>query len=106
MTYFIGTLIAIMAIFGNIEKFALIIFIPYFIEFFLKFRGKMQKESFGKVLPDGSLSMPYRRYYGLEHMMIAFLRRVSGKALEWQVTVLILLVEATFAVWALTLYHM
>src|SRR3989344_2780262 len=46
LTYPIGTIIAIIAILGNIEKFALILFIPYLIEGLLKARGKMQKESF------------------------------------------------------------
>ncbi|RME55034.1 glycosyl transferase family 4, partial [Candidatus Woesearchaeota archaeon] len=66
MTYSVGALIAIVAILGNLEKVALILFIPYFIQFFLKLRGTFRKESFAKVNNDGSLTLPYKKYYALE----------------------------------------
>ncbi|MFC1732668.1 glycosyltransferase 4 family protein [candidate division KSB1 bacterium] len=85
LTYSVGALIAIVAILGNMEKFALIIFTPYFIECVLKARGKMQKESFGKVLKDGSLAIPYKKYYGLEHVFIALIRKIKKRAYEYEV---------------------
>jgi len=66
MTYSVGALIAIVAILGNIEKFALFLFIPYFLEFILKARGKFKKESFAEVQEDGSLKLK-EEIYGLEH---------------------------------------
>ena len=49
MTYAVGSLIAIIAILGNIEKVAVFFFIPYIIETGLKLRGKLKKQSFAKV---------------------------------------------------------
>jgi UDP-N-acetylglucosamine--dolichyl-phosphate N-acetylglucosaminephosphotransferase len=98
MTYSVGTLIAIVAIVGNIEKFALILFIPYFIQFLLKSRGFMLKESFGKVLDDGSLEKPYDKFYAVEHLAISFLRLVKKQAFETDVTALLLVIEGIFAI--------
>ncbi|MEA3248490.1 MAG: glycosyl transferase family 4, partial [Nanoarchaeota archaeon] len=47
MTYAIGALIAGMAILGNFEKIAIVVFIPYFLEIILKLRGRLKKHSFG-----------------------------------------------------------
>jgi len=58
LTYSIGALIAILAILGDMEKVALILFIPYFIELVLKARYKFKIESFGIPQPDGTLKVP------------------------------------------------
>ena len=98
LTYSVGAMIAIIAIMGDLEKFALILFIPYFRGFILKARGKMQKESFGKVLPDGSLTNRYDKWYGLEHIVISFLRKIKSKAYEWEVTIFFIAAESLLAV--------
>ena len=85
LTYPVGGMIAIMAILGNMERIALFFFIPYIIEVFLKARGKLKKQSFGKPKKDGSLEMPYDKIYGLEHLAIWFLKKVRGKATEKEV---------------------
>jgi UDP-N-acetylglucosamine--dolichyl-phosphate N-acetylglucosaminephosphotransferase len=86
LTYAIGALIAGMAILGNFEKIALVVFIPYFIEIILKLRGGLKKHSFGIPNRRGNLKMPYKKVYGLEHLAI----RVLGKgATERKVTYLI-----------------
>jgi UDP-N-acetylglucosamine--dolichyl-phosphate N-acetylglucosaminephosphotransferase len=90
MTYSVGATIAIIAILGNLEKFALILFIPYLFEFILKARGRMHKESFGKLMPDGSLENRYPKWYGLTHVAISFLRRIKGTAYESEVVLVIL----------------
>jgi len=78
MTWAIGALIAGMAILGNFEKIAVFIFIPYILEFFLKFRGGFEKQSFGKPNEDGSLREPFRKIYGLEHLSIRILKNKKG----------------------------
>lgn len=90
-TYSVGALIAILAILGNIEKIAIFFFIPYIIEAGLKIRGKLKKESFAKLNPDGSLKMPYKKIYGLEHLAIHILQKIkpSKKAYEQEVVYLI-----------------
>jgi UDP-N-acetylglucosamine--dolichyl-phosphate N-acetylglucosaminephosphotransferase len=91
LTYSVGALIAMIAIFGNIEKIAIFFFIPYILETILKIRGKLKKESFAKVNEDGSLEMPYSKIYGLEHLAIYILKRIkpSKKVYEKEVVYLI-----------------
>lgn len=73
ITYSVGALIAGMAILGNFEKIALIVFIPYMLEVVLKLRGKLKKHSFGVPIKDGRLKVPYDKIYGLEHLAIFIL---------------------------------
>ena len=91
LTYSVGALIASIAILGNIEKIAIFFFIPYMIETGLKLRGKLVKESFAKVNKDGSLEMPYKKIYGLEHLAILILKKykLSKKVYEKDVVYLI-----------------
>lgn len=96
LTYSIGTVIAIVAILGNNERAALILFIPYFIEFLLKMRGWLQKESFGKPLKDGSIVNRYDRWYGIEHVAISLLRAIKKRAYEWQVVLVLYAFELIF----------
>lgn len=78
MTYAIGALIASIAIVGNIEKIAIFFFIPYILETVLKLRGNLKKQSFAKVKEDGSLDVPYKKIYGLEHLAIYVLKRLKS----------------------------
>jgi UDP-N-acetylglucosamine--dolichyl-phosphate N-acetylglucosaminephosphotransferase len=91
LTYSIGALIASIAILGDIEKIAVIFFIPYIMEAVLKTRGKWVKESFAKLNKDGSLEMPYKKIYGLEHLAILILKKYkpSKKVYETDVVYLI-----------------
>jgi len=88
-TYSIGALIAATAVLGNIEKFALFIFIPNFIEIILKLRGKLAVESFGKPSKDGSLELRQNKICGLEHVAIILLKKIKGRAYENDVVLLI-----------------
>jgi len=86
MTYGVGALIAGMAILGNFEKVAVIVFIPYIIEVILKSRGGLKKHSFGIPDKKGHLNLPYSKIYGLEQLAI----KILGKqATERKVTYLI-----------------
>jgi len=75
LPYGVGALIAGMAILGNFEKIAFVIFIPYILEVILKVRGGLKKHSFGIPRKDGTLKMPYDKVYGLEHLAIWILGR-------------------------------
>jgi UDP-N-acetylglucosamine--dolichyl-phosphate N-acetylglucosaminephosphotransferase len=77
ITYSIGALIAVIAILGNIERIAIFFFIPYILETILKVRGKLKKESFSRVNKDGSLEMPYDKFYGLEHISIYLIKKIK-----------------------------
>jgi UDP-N-acetylglucosamine--dolichyl-phosphate N-acetylglucosaminephosphotransferase len=91
LTYFVGALVAIVAILGDIERIALLFFIPYVLEVILKLRGKLKKESFAKLNSDGSLDMPYNKIYGLEHLAIFILKKIkpNKKVYEREVVFLI-----------------
>ena len=110
LTYSVGSLIAIISILANLEKFALIMFIPYGLEFFLKLRGKMNKESFAKVNEDGSLSRPYRKYYGLEHIAIDLVIEIKKKickdkkVYEKEVVICLLLFQVICCLGSLVLF--
>jgi len=93
ITYVVGALIAGMAILGNFEKIAFVVFLPYIVEVVLKLRGRLERHSFGKPTKDGRLNMPYDKIYGLEHLAIWAL----GKgATERKVVYLIYLFQLLF----------
>ncbi len=106
MTYPVGALIAIMAILGDVEKYALILFIPYFIELILKARGKLVKESFAKVSENGTLENQYEKWYGIEHIIIDFLRKINRRATEQGVVYSILFLQFFFAIISILLFFM
>tara|TARA_Y100000310_G_scaffold337898_1_gene426146 strand:+ start:995 stop:1987 length:993 start_codon:yes stop_codon:yes gene_type:complete len=101
LTYTVGALIAIIAILGDIEKIALLLFLPYLLEIFLKATGKFRRESFAKPSEDGSLELPYKRIYSLEHLTIAFLKKLKRKAYEKEVVYTILALETFLAMSAI-----
>ncbi len=101
LSYSVGALIACVAIAGNMEKAALVLFIPYFLQLPLKLRGFMQKESFARVQSDGTLVEPYPKWYAIEHVTISFLRKVYGKAYEKSVTNTLMLFELMLALFVL-----
>jgi len=102
MTYSIGALIAGMSILGNFEKIAVVVFIPYIIEFFLKLRGGLKKQSFGIPDKKGHLKMPYKKIYGLEHLAIFVLNKF-GHATEKKVVYLIHALQILFILFAFLL---
>jgi UDP-N-acetylglucosamine--dolichyl-phosphate N-acetylglucosaminephosphotransferase len=97
MTYAVGALIACVAIFGNMERIALIMFIPFILDFILPLRKGLKVEAFAKVNPDESLEMPYDGIYDMAHFAIFALKRVRKKVHESDVVVFLLLVELLFA---------
>jgi len=103
LTYSVGALIATIAILGNIEKIAVIFFMPYIIETILKLRGGLRKESFAKLNSDGSLEIPYDKIYGLEHFAIKILKTIkkNKKVYEKEVVYFINLIQILFIVWGL-----
>ncbi|MCD6371801.1 MAG: glycosyl transferase family 4 [Candidatus Aenigmarchaeota archaeon] len=105
-TYSIGSLIACIAILGDFEKFGLLLFLPFFIEFILKARGNFRKESFGKPLKNGSITLRYNKIYGLEHFSVWFLRKIKGNAFEREVVIFLIFLELLFASLAFVNYFL
>ncbi len=104
ITYPIGGMISILAILGNMEKIAVFFFIPYIIEVFLKSRGKLMKQSFGKPNKDGSLDLPYEKIYGLEHVSIWILKRIKNKVYEKDVVYFINGIQIIFIILGLLIF--
>ena len=97
-TYMVGSIVACVSILANVEKLALILFIPYFLDFLLKSRSKMKAEAFGEVDAEGHLKKPYSKYYALPHIVIDVLLKLKGKASEKDVVLFILSLEFFLAV--------
>jgi UDP-N-acetylglucosamine--dolichyl-phosphate N-acetylglucosaminephosphotransferase len=106
LTYATGTAIAGIAILANIEFFALIMFIPYFVEFILKARTKFTPgrdfrwASIARLLPDGTLAVP-GKWCTLPHVAIAAIRGARGRATETQTVLAIIGIELLFAIGAI-----
>ncbi len=100
LTYGIGALIACFAILGNIEKLALILFIPFIIEGILKAFGGFKAENFGKVNKDNSLEAPYKRTYSLTHVALKLLKKIkpSHKVYENDVVLSLVILEIFLAI--------
>ncbi len=92
LTYLLGASIACVAILGNIEKAALIISIPFFIEFFFKLRGRLKKKTIGYLTEDGKIKSKYDKIYSLAHIWM------KGKHTEKQVVRRLMLFELVFAI--------
>lgn len=95
-TYAIGALIGSIAILGNADKTLFLISIPYGVEFLLKLRGKFRKESFAQVKEDGSLTLKYDKWYGLEHISVSLLNNVGLKVKEYYVVIFLLIIQSIF----------
>lgn len=104
LTYSIGAIIASVAILGNIERIALILFLPYFIELILKMRGGLRKESF--ALPQKDNSLDIKGIYGLEHLVIKILKKIkpSKKVYEKDVVYSILIFEILLSAIVISFY--
>jgi len=103
LTYSIGALIAVIAILGNMERFALILFIPFFIDALLYFRARFidhagDVQAFGKPNKDGTIDLPYAKLYDSSHVAIWLQKKLRGKATEKGVTSMILLFEIILAI--------
>ncbi|MEO0106760.1 MAG: glycosyltransferase 4 family protein [candidate division WOR-3 bacterium] len=90
LTYSIGAYIAICAILGGVEKYALFLFIPYFLDFFLPLRKGLQVEAFARVNKDGSIEQPYNQIFDTAHLVIFLLKKIKKRVYETDVVLIIL----------------
>jgi len=106
-SYAIGSLIGALAILGDSEKFAFIIFIPYFIEGFLLLRAlkdlRQPVEAFGIPDEKDCLKEPKEKCYHQTHCIIKLLRKLKGCAKERDVTLVAIIYELVFVILGLAL---
>jgi len=95
LTYPVGALIAIIAIIGNMERIALILFIPYIIEFFIKAKYKFKTECFAKPQEDNSLEV--EKVGSLTHIIIKLLKKVKTKVYEKNIVSTLIIFELILA---------
>lgn len=95
LTYSIGALLACFAILGNIERAAVILFIPFIIEGILKARSKFKAENFAKQSEIG-LTKPYKKIYSLTHFTLAFLNKLKKKTTETDVVLVLYIFQLIF----------
>jgi len=99
LTYAIGTLIAILAILGSMEKLAIILFIPYFIELVFDLKTKFKKECWGTPQKDGSLKPP-EKATSLAHVLMKFFKT------EKSIVAALLSIEVLLGVGALAIFYL
>jgi len=90
--YLLGAVLVSIAVLGNIEKAVVIAALPFFIEFILKLRGKLQKKTIGFLNKNGKVQSKYEKIYSLPHIWMR-----SGKWTEKQIVIFMMLIELGFA---------
>lgn len=93
MTYSVGALVACVAIVGNMEKIAVMLFIPYAVDFVLQLRSRFRSEAFARVNEDGSLEMPCKNVYHLTHLAIAALKKMNRRVFEIDIVIFVYGIE-------------
>ncbi len=96
--YTVGAAIAVIAIIGNMQKFAIYIFAPWIIEFLLKVRSKFSAENYGILQRDGSLKSKYKEVFSITHLVMK-----SGNFKENQISKIIIASEIIICSAALVL---
>ena len=102
LTYPIGALIAIIAIIGNMERIALILFIPYIVEFFIKAKYKFKTECFAEPQSDNSLEI--KKIGSLTHIIIKILKKIKSKVYENDVVLTLIIFELFLAAFSIIYY--
>jgi len=97
LLYGIGAVVAVTAILGNIEKFALYCFFLWFCELFLKIKSGFKAENFGVLQADGTLAAPYPKIRSLTHLVMKL-----GRFTEKQVV--LILIGAQILICAVVFY--
>jgi len=73
-TYTVGAVLGVSIILGNMERFGILIMIPYGVEFLLKLRSRMQAECYGLLQDDNTLKPRYKKIYSLTHVVMKLLK--------------------------------
>jgi len=98
LNYTIGAVCACVAVIGNMEKFAMLCFIPYAAEAVLKALSGFEAESYGLLQPDGTVKPRSMKVRGLTHLAMRM-----GDFTEPQVTLILVGLEAAACIAAFLL---
>jgi len=102
-SYAIGAMVATLAILGSMERIAVWLFIPYYLEILLYFRARVidkmgDVQAFAKPNEDGSLELPYKHIYDTTHLAISILKRVKTKVYERDVVLFLIVFQSLIAI--------
>ena len=98
LTYSVGALIGCVALLGNMERIALILFIPFFLDFIFLLCKGFGAEAFARVNDDGSLALPYNTIRDTTHLAIFVLKKIKKKVYEKDIVLAILGFESLLAI--------
>ncbi|MFQ3274962.1 MAG: UDP-N-acetylglucosamine--dolichyl-phosphate N-acetylglucosaminephosphotransferase [Candidatus Nanohaloarchaea archaeon] len=97
LTYLCGATLFSTMVLGNMEKFGVFIFAPWFAEFALKARGRFNAHSWGR-LENGSLKNQHEGIYSLTHIFM------SRSFNEEEITAALIILEAFIVAIGLLLF--
>lgn len=99
LTYLSGAALFSVLVLGNMEKFGVFIFMPWFAEFMLKLRSGFDAHSWGILQDDGSLSSQHEKIYSLTHV---FMRKGFN---EEEITVALIIAQSLVVASGLFLFQ-
>ncbi len=70
LTYLCGAVMFSAMVIGDMEKFGVILFTPWIVEFFMKARSRFNAHSWGEIQADGTLKPLYGKNYSLTHPLM------------------------------------
>jgi len=85
LNYTIGAVYASVTVIGNVEKFAILCFIPYMIEAVLKATSRFEAESYGVLMENGVVKPREDKVRGLTHLVMRL-----GDFTEQEVTIILI----------------
>ena len=88
LNYTIGTVCVCVTVIGNMERFAIVCFMPWIVEAFLKARSRFKAESYGVLQEDGAMKPLSEEIHSLTHLVMRM-----GRFKEWQVSLILIAVE-------------
>ncbi|MBS3095609.1 hypothetical protein J4231_02935 [Candidatus Woesearchaeota archaeon] len=91
LTYLLGSVLAVIAIVGNMERVTLIVSMPFIIESILKMRGKFEKKTIG-YCKNGKVFSNYDKIYSLPHILTR-----TGRFTERHVFWFLIVIQTFFA---------
>ncbi len=95
-TFGFGAALLSIMVLSNMEAFGIIIFLPWFVEFFLHMRKRFKSTDLGIRMPDGTLKPPYgNKIYSWTHIIM----NIRGQR-EWEVSAWMWGIEILFVLLA------
>lgn len=90
LTYFLGGVLAIISIVGNVEKAGIILAIPFGVESLLKLRGRFKQPTVGKLVNE-KIVRRSKKIYSIPHLFM------NGKYTEKEIVKKVWAIELIFA---------